>query len=325
MGLGRRRRRVGYEQPGGVPVSHRRRRTWGLPPAPSTRSGGAYGVAAPMGNVWVSNEYAGTLMRVTMRRPSGWPGPCRWRRPARPRLRRGGPVVHQRRRRQRAAQRRRPHHGRRAVVNVDDRPVIDPLTQYDRGYWRLAAMTNDGLVGFRRAGRGPGRRARPGPGHHPAGAHRRRADLHLPPAQGRALLHRGAGAGRRHPARHRTHRRPLQHRHSDYYLSGDRWRAGLPGRRGEGRRRQEAAAGLPPEQGHHRRRPDRDDHLPPDPADAGVPLPAGAARLLRGPENADRSGSRHLLPATGPYQIHSYAPKPGREHEARPRTARVHP
>ncbi len=114
--------------------------------------GGAYGVAASEGNVWVSNEYAGTLMRVTARtfrladtvRLRGAPlglafaGDDLWFTSAE-----GGSAFHS---------------GgvltmvTRGVVYDDDPPVFDPLTQYDQFSFRLAAVTNDGLVGLRRAG-----------------------------------------------------------------------------------------------------------------------------------------------------------------------------
>jgi YVTN family beta-propeller protein len=120
------------------------------------KGGGAYGVAAHGGNVWVSNHHAGTLMRVTARtfqlgatvRLGGAPlgltfvGDDLWFTSAA-----GGAALH-----------------RGGVLTMvgpsvgggdygqEDPPLFDPTADYYEGPWRLAALTNDGLVGFRRAG-----------------------------------------------------------------------------------------------------------------------------------------------------------------------------
>jgi peptide/nickel transport system substrate-binding protein len=115
------------------------------------KGGGAYGVAARAGNVWVSNENAGSLMQVTARtfrlsstlRQAGAPlglafvGDDLWFTNAA-----GGRALH-----------------RGGVLTMvgsgvtvwGDPPVFDPTLKYDEWSWRLAALTNDGLVGFRRA------------------------------------------------------------------------------------------------------------------------------------------------------------------------------
>ena len=114
------------------------------------KGGGAYGVAAAGGNVWVSNEHAGSLMRVTAQtfrlgatvRLGGAPlglalvGDDLWFTNAE-----GGPSLH-----------------RGGVVTMvgaglmwdGDPAVLDPLIAYEG--WALAAVTHDGLVGFRRSG-----------------------------------------------------------------------------------------------------------------------------------------------------------------------------
>ncbi len=118
---------------------------------PLAKGGGAYGVAAHGPDVWVSNEYAGTLSRVqgrslTLRdtvRVRGAPlglafiGKDLWFTSAG-----GGSALH-----------------RGGVltmvgpaVNFDnDPPVLDPADFYSEFTWRLAALSYDGLVGFRRA------------------------------------------------------------------------------------------------------------------------------------------------------------------------------
>ncbi len=115
-------------------------------------NGGAYGVAAHGRDVWVSNEYAGTLMRVTAPTfrlgatvslrgaPLGlaFLGDDLWFTNAG-----GGSAVH-----------------RGGVLTMigpgvgyaGGAPVTDLTIHYDQGYGRLAAITNDGLVGMRRAG-----------------------------------------------------------------------------------------------------------------------------------------------------------------------------
>jgi ABC-type transport system substrate-binding protein len=117
--------------------------------------GGAYGVAARGGNVWVSNEHAGTLMRVTAEEnfrlaatvplagaPLGlaYVGDDLWFTNAE-----GGSALH-----------------RGGVLTMvgpgvqypayDDPAVLDLTLAYDPATWRLAALTHDGLVGFRREG-----------------------------------------------------------------------------------------------------------------------------------------------------------------------------
>ena len=125
--------------------------------------------------------------------------------------------------------------------------------------------------------------------------HRRRAHVHLPPAQGCSVLHGGAGAGRGHPPRHRT-QRPLQ-RHSPIPQVGDRRSEGLREGGGEGRRRQQASTSLRPEQRNSRQRSDRHDHVPPHRARPGVRLPAGAAERLRGPPGHPRRPAEGHVPA----------------------------
>jgi peptide/nickel transport system substrate-binding protein len=115
------------------------------------KRGGAYGVAAHGRDVWVSNENASSLMRVTARTfqlgatvplhgsPLGlaFVGDDLWfTSAAGGSLHRGGVLTMV----------------APGLVYGEDPPVLDPLTQGDAASWRLAAMTNDGLVGFRRAG-----------------------------------------------------------------------------------------------------------------------------------------------------------------------------
>jgi ABC-type transport system substrate-binding protein/streptogramin lyase len=117
------------------------------------KDGGAYGVAARGDDVWVSNEYAGTLMRVTARTfrladkvpltgaPLGlaYAGKELWFTSAA-----GGSALH-----------------RGGVLTMvatwgleagDDAPDTDLTLHYTGSSWQLAQLTNDGLVGFRRAG-----------------------------------------------------------------------------------------------------------------------------------------------------------------------------
>jgi peptide/nickel transport system substrate-binding protein len=117
------------------------------------KGGGAYGVAAHGRDVWVSNESAGTLMRITASTfrlsatvplrgaPLGlrYVGDDLWFTSAE-----GGGAVH-----------------RGGVLNIvgtsrldpdDGASGTDPTLHYNYTYWRLAALTNDGLVGLRRAG-----------------------------------------------------------------------------------------------------------------------------------------------------------------------------
>jgi peptide/nickel transport system substrate-binding protein len=115
------------------------------------KDGGAYGVAVRGGNVWVSNEHSGTLMRVTAETflpdrtvplrgaPLGltFAGDDLWFTSAA-----GGSVLHR--------------GGLLTMVapelfHHEDPPVLDPLVRFDEQASRLAALTNDGLVGFRRA------------------------------------------------------------------------------------------------------------------------------------------------------------------------------
>jgi YVTN family beta-propeller protein len=116
------------------------------------KGGGAYGVAAHGGDVWVSNEYAGNLMRVTARTfrlgatvklrgaPLGlaFVGDDLWFTSAE-----GSSALHR--------------GGVLTMVGTDigdgvDPPVFDPTNQPGEDNARLAALTNDGLVGFRRVG-----------------------------------------------------------------------------------------------------------------------------------------------------------------------------
>jgi ABC-type transport system substrate-binding protein len=117
------------------------------------KGGGAYGVAARGNAVWVSNEYAGSLMRVNRRTFQlaatvhlrgaplglGFVGEDLWFTSAE-----GGSALHR--------------GGILTIASVGilapgvDPPVLDPLTSYFGDFWRLATMTNDGLVGLPRAG-----------------------------------------------------------------------------------------------------------------------------------------------------------------------------
>jgi YVTN family beta-propeller protein len=115
------------------------------------KGGGAYGVAAHGGNVWVSNEFAGTLMRVTARTFQlaatvplrgaplglGFVGDDLWFTSAA-----GGSALHRGGVLTLAAT---------SVMEGDGASVTDPTLHYDSRYYQLAALTNDGLVGFRRA------------------------------------------------------------------------------------------------------------------------------------------------------------------------------
>ena len=169
--------------------------------------GGAYGVAARGGDVWVSNEYAGTLMRVTASTfrladtiplrgaPLGlaYVGDDLWFTNAA-----GGDALHR--------------GGVLTMVGTGSdgtatRPssIRSPATT--RTYWRLAAMTHDGLVAFRRAGGVQGAGLGSEPRHDRAEADRWGTHLHVPPAQGGPVLHRRAASRRRHPAGDRAHRR----------------------------------------------------------------------------------------------------------------------
>ena len=275
-------RSVGGEQPGRVPVPHRHRHL-SVTTRTLAKDGGAYGVAARGGDVWVSNEYAGTLMRVTAEELPPGRDACRARRPPRawrssgttcgsPAPQAAAPCT---------AAGSSPWSGRgsdgTATPQSLDRPRTTTCT-----FRRLARMTNDGLVGFRRAGGVRGAELGPGPRHHDADADRGRADLHVPPAPRGALLHRGAGAGRRHPPRDRTHgraRRQYRHRSTTH---GDRRRQGLQGCGRRGRCCEEAAPGLRPQQRHRGRRPHRHGDLPPHPTHARSSSTSWRCRSLRG-------------------------------------------
>ncbi|HEX7189640.1 MAG TPA: ABC transporter substrate-binding protein, partial [Actinomycetes bacterium] len=116
--------------------------------------GGAYGVAASGRTVWVSNQYAGTLSRVDARRftlvdtvttrgaPLGLAvsGERLWFASAE-----GGEALH------RGGVLRLAAQGLGGDFGPFDPAGIDPVA-YDRYLWRLLAMTNNGLVGFRRTG-----------------------------------------------------------------------------------------------------------------------------------------------------------------------------
>ena len=118
------------------------------------KDGGAYGVAAAGGAVWVSNQHAGTLMRVAARTfrlaatvplrgaPLGlaFVGEDLWFTSAA-----GGSALHRGGVLTMVGPRLRPQW-------LGDPPDFDPTVQWDEQSWRLAALTNDGLVGFRRAG-----------------------------------------------------------------------------------------------------------------------------------------------------------------------------
>lgn len=114
--------------------------------------GGTYGVAVRGKDVWVSNEYAGTLSRVdaasqrvtrtipTHGAPLGlaFVGDRLWFTNAG-----GGAGLH------RGGTLRLASTGVEDVGN--DRAVLDPFDSYDFPTWWLLALTNDGLVAFRRA------------------------------------------------------------------------------------------------------------------------------------------------------------------------------
>ena len=116
--------------------------------------GGAYGVAAAGRNVWVSNPYAGTLSRVDSRHftlvdtvptrgaPLGLAvsGERLWFASAE-----AGKALH------RGGVLRLAAQGLGGDFGPFDPAAIDPVA-YDRYLWRLLAMTNNGLVGFRRTG-----------------------------------------------------------------------------------------------------------------------------------------------------------------------------
>jgi YVTN family beta-propeller protein len=119
-----------------------------------TAKGGAYGVASDGKNVWVSNEYAGTISQVNARRftlvrtvrtrgaPLGltFAGGQLWFTASA-----GGRALH-----------------RGGVLTIAatslseyggyDPGDLDSATDFDPNLSRLLAMTNDGLVGFRRTG-----------------------------------------------------------------------------------------------------------------------------------------------------------------------------
>ena len=117
--------------------------------------GGAYGVAVEGRNLWMTNEYAGTLSQVNTRRftlvstvaTGGAPlglavsGDRLWFASAE-----AGQALHRGGTLKIAAQ------GLDLFAGSRDPRVIDPATAYDMWMWRLLAMTNNGLVGFRRTG-----------------------------------------------------------------------------------------------------------------------------------------------------------------------------
>jgi YVTN family beta-propeller protein len=118
-------------------------------------NGGAYGIAAAGHDVWVTSEYAGTISQVDTREfelvrtvaTRGAPlgvavsGDRVWfaSAGAGKSLHRGGIL-------------RVAAEGLGGGYLVGDPPVVDPATAYDEQLWRLLAMTNDGLVGYRRTG-----------------------------------------------------------------------------------------------------------------------------------------------------------------------------
>lgn len=117
--------------------------------------GGAYGMAAAGHDVWVTSEYAGTVSQVETRgfrlvrtvETRGAPlgvavsGDRVWfaSAGAGKSLHRGGIL-------------RVAAEGLGGGYMVGDPPVVDPATAYDEQLWRLLAVTNDGLVGYRRTG-----------------------------------------------------------------------------------------------------------------------------------------------------------------------------
>ena len=56
----------------------------------------------------------------------------------------------------------------------------DPAVAWDTYLWQILSMTNDGLVGYRRVGGPAGGTRRARSCDRPAGAHRRRQDVHVP-------------------------------------------------------------------------------------------------------------------------------------------------
>ena len=117
------------------------------------KDGGAYGIAARGGDVWVSNQHAGTLMRVTAGTfrlsttvplrgaPLGlaYVGKDLWFTNAA-----GGSAVHRGGVLTMVAE--------WALEQGDDAPDTDLTLHYSGASLQLAQLTNDGLVGFRRAG-----------------------------------------------------------------------------------------------------------------------------------------------------------------------------
>jgi YVTN family beta-propeller protein len=115
--------------------------------------GGAHGVAVSGATVWVSNEYGGTLSRIDAAeftvdatvRTNGAPLGLTfvdgrlWFATA------GGGAAH------------RGGVLRIAAGNIGDgNRLLDPVDTYNDDLWRMLAITNDGLVGFRRVAGAPG-------------------------------------------------------------------------------------------------------------------------------------------------------------------------
>ena len=119
-------------------------------------AGGAYGVAAHGKTVWISNEYAGTLSQVDTERFSLVSTVATRGAPLGLAVSGDRVVVCQRRGREGAAQGRRAETRRPGtggeVFRRHDPVPLDPAAAYDPLLWRLLAMTNDGLVAFRRTG-----------------------------------------------------------------------------------------------------------------------------------------------------------------------------
>ena len=95
-----------------------------------------------------------------------------------------------------------------AVANppgVYEQPIptsLDPASGYSA--WELLTMTNDGLLGYSRAGGAESLQGRPRPRHRPPDGQRRRPHVHLPAAQGDPLLDRRGRPARRYPPRDRA-------------------------------------------------------------------------------------------------------------------------
>ena len=174
---------------------------------------------------------------------------------------------------------------------------------------RLAAITNDGLVGFRRAGGARG--AELVPDWPPTCRHRPMAASPTPSTSARGFATppgprcwpETSGGVSSAPSRTPTTPRPTTPRRSSA-------RRAARTRRRRPRTRQ-ATAGLRPAGGDHRERPDRHYHLPPHATDAGVPIPAGPANASAVPQDTPLDLPQGTpVPATGPYMLRAFTRMP---------------